>query len=59
LTKLNENPRGKLVQKGILHPSLIDAAFTKLNQEYKGREEELQNTTILKAVMLLNDQMKF
>ena len=59
LTKLDEIPRGKLVQKSILHPSLIDAAFTKFNQEYKGREKELQHTTILKEIMPFNDQMKF
>jgi hypothetical protein len=43
----------------ILHPSLIDAAFTKFNQEYKGREQELHHTTILKEIMPFNDQMKF
>ena len=59
LTKLEEIPRGKLVQKSILHPSLIDAAFTKFNQEYKGREQELNHTTILKEIMPFNDQMKF
>jgi hypothetical protein len=59
LTKLEEIPRGKLVQKSILHPSLIDAAFTKFNQEYKGREQELHHTTILKEIMPFNDQMKF
>ena len=59
LNDLSNIPRGKLVQKSILHPSLIDAAFTKFAQEYKGREEELRNTTILKERMPFNDQMNF
>ena len=32
---LNETPRGRLVQLGMDHPGLIDAAFVKFNQQYK------------------------
>lgn len=47
------------MQMSMLHPTLIDAAFTKFNQEYDGREEELRNTTLLKKRMPFDDQMKF
>ena len=56
---LSDIPRGKLVQKSILNPSLIDAAFTKFTPIYKGREEELRNTTIFKKIMPFYDQMNF
>jgi len=56
---LNNIPRGKLVKISMLHPTLIDAAFTKFNQEYEGREEELRNTTLLRKRMPFHDQMKF
>ncbi|KAL3793278.1 hypothetical protein ACHAW5_003951 [Stephanodiscus triporus] len=59
LNDISNIPRGKLVQLSMLHPTLIDAAFTKFNQEYEGREEELRNTTILKKRMPFDDQMKF
>jgi hypothetical protein len=58
LNNLDEIPRGKLVQKSILYPLLIDAAVTKFTLIYKGREEELRNTTILKEIMPFNDHMK-
>lgn len=41
------------------HPTLVDAAFTKINQEYKGREEEIRNTTLVKGWMSFNNQMKY
>jgi hypothetical protein len=34
LNNISEILRGKLVQLSILHPTLIDAAFTEFNQEY-------------------------
>ena len=47
------------MQKSILNPSLVDAAFTTFTPIYKGRKEELRNTTILKEIMPFYDQMKF
>jgi len=58
LNVISNIPRGKLVQMSMLHPTLIDAAFTKFNQE-EGRKEELRNTTLLKKRMPFDDQMKF
>ena len=56
---LNEIPRGRLVRKSMENPALIDAAFVKLNQLFKGREVELANETILTDRMPFDDFMKF
>ena len=52
---LKELARGKLVEKSMKHPQLIDAGFTKLNQRYTGMENE----TILTKRMPFYDQMNF
>ena len=56
---LNATPRGQLVQKSIENPDLIDAAFTRLAQQYASREEELSNHTILTKYMEFSDQMNY
>ena len=57
--ELNETPRGKLVQKSMASPGVIDAGFVKLNQQYSSRETELSNQTILTERMHFDDQMKY
>ena len=56
---LNATPRGQLVQKSIENPDLIDAAFTRLAQQYASREEELSNHTILTKRMEFDEQMNY
>lgn len=56
---MNETPRGKLVQKSMASPGVIDAGFVKLNQQYSSRETELSNQTILTERMHFDDQMKY
>ncbi len=41
------------------YPNLLDAGFVKLNQQYKNREEELRNQTVLTDRIEFNDQMRF
>lgn len=56
---LKDIPRGKLVQKSMENPGLIDGAFVKFNQKFKGRELELANQTILADRMSFDDQMEY
>ena len=57
--KLNETPRGKLVQKSMETPELIDAAFVNIIQQYRNQKQELQNQTILRDRMPFDDYMKY
>ena len=43
--KLNETPRGKLVQMGMKNPDLIDSAFVNFVQFFKDKKDELRNQT--------------
>jgi len=57
--ELNETPRGKLVQKSMENPELIDAGFVKLIQQYESRNDKFLNQTILTERMHFDDQMKY
>jgi len=57
--ELSSTPRGKLVQKSIGNPELIDAGFTKFIQQYASREDELSNHTILTEHMEFSNQMNY
>ena len=57
--KLNNTPRGKLVQTSMTHPELIDAAFVNLAQYYKGKEGELRNLTIIAQKIPFDEQMTY
>ena len=56
---MNETPRGKLVQKSMETPELIDAAFVNIIQQYKDQKQELRNQTVLGDRMPFDDYMKY
>mmetsp|Transcript_3386 Transcript_3386/g.5892 ORF Transcript_3386/g.5892 Transcript_3386/m.5892 type:complete len:493 (+) Transcript_3386:3-1481(+) len=57
--KLNDTPRGKLVQKSMGSPELIDAGFYRFTKQYESHEDELANHTILTNRIPFDDQMKY
>ena len=52
-------PRGQLVELSMEFPHLIDAAFVRFCPEWRDREEELSNTTIVKEPITFDDFMNY
>jgi len=48
-------PRGQLVELSMEFPHLIDAAFVRFSPQWRDREEELMNTTIVKEPIKFDD----
>jgi len=59
-SSLNETPRGQLVKKGMEHPALIDAGFTRLIQKFENDKKAERETSVSKGKgMSMSDMMKY
>jgi hypothetical protein len=58
-SELGETPRGRLVKTGMERPELIDAAFHKIDQKFRGRRKELAGEFRVAGRISLRDMMKY
>jgi hypothetical protein len=58
-SSFHDIPRAKLVQASMDHPSVLDAAFTKIHQRFEEKKEELALETRVTDRIPFEDQMKY